>query len=435
MKKLSAIITSTALVLCACNGNAQQGQDGSNAADNSTNTSETTEQNAEGVLESDSQTEETQEKLSYKVLKALSETPELAERLENFDLLLPDCDDCEELFDGHLGDIETGRLDCFPFTKGGYFVIFRDFDFCDCAHIAYYTYIYRDGRLTKDETLLPDPRIDDYYSNADKFPEEGRKALEMLMTENNYLYDANTGQLNVNFSIWECDEYGSHMPVALKGFDRKDDDPVPTIAYNWNGEKFVRDPQNKPLTEDLAYFEQFSPECKATVAYKVSRLLDSTAHNENCENEHHFSFREEGPDAPSFDVMCFPLTKGGYLVITGKNAQYGLHKYTAYTYDGGDLKPSGFKLPDCPLADLLDDEKSKGHEADIEKLEAFFAKDPSLVREYHLNAEEQKLEINYNLDYDIEEEIGNEKYNELYNIGKWDKRPTYKWNGEDFVKQ
>ena len=171
----------------------------------------------------------------------------------------------------------TVVVDCFPRTKGGYAVIFTKTSGCCLCYFNHYEgFYYKDGVLTKAEDLLPVSSIDDFYSNADAFPDEAYYLLSN--SEEYYWFDDEKNQLVTGFDPFICMEsIRIYLPKALRGFylkidesfedftEREQRDAIdeggyqmfPTIAYNWDGERFVRDADSKPLEEDLKYFRKF----------------------------------------------------------------------------------------------------------------------------------------------------------------------------------
>ncbi len=399
-------------------------------------------------------TEPTQELFACEILKQLFKDPKEFERIadeiengtENCDdehgapLSREDWGEMEHLkFTAHPDDMypEEGYLDCFPIKTGGYFVLFRTLSCGDYEHWAYVPYIYKNGVLDKADSMLPTPGIKDYYSNSDQFPKEAAKVLSMSMANPEYSFNNEDGNitLTVRFVAWELDERGGVLPKPLKGFQRKEDDYFPTIQYHWDGEKFARNADSKPWKEDLKYFDEIPPEWKSTIAYQVVQKLNlEDFDNQKCDNNVFYELWKDEFDAPRYCVMCFPYKDGGYLVLTGYN-RTSLREYKTYTYKDGNLTESNYRLPLCPLSELLDPEKTDGREQAIAALEEVFKKTPQYVATYNVidNPDFQELTILYSLSWDAD--LPNEVRNQVSNVGTWQNNPKYKWDGEQFVRK
>jgi hypothetical protein len=249
-----------------------------------------------------------------------------------------------------------------------------------------------------------------------------------------YNEDGNV-KLTVGFEAWELDERGGVLPKPLKGFQRKEDNYFPTIQYHWDGEKFARDADSKPWKEDLQYFELIPAEWKSTIAYQVAQKLnleeefDNQRSSDNCLYE----LWEDRMDPPVYAVMCFPYKNGGYLVLTGYH-RHNLQEYKAYTYKDGTLTESNFKLPICPLSELLDAQKCEGLDQEIAALQEVYQKTPNHVLEYDIAIPEQEVQLRYFLDWNTG--LPDDVRTKLNGIGiNWQNIPKYKWDGEQFVKQ
>ena len=136
-------------------------------------------------------------------------------------------------------------FDCFPLKNGGYYVLFQN-----------ETFTYKDGKLVKGPNFLPKPSIDDFFADADKFPKDAHDAIQKKVeTASSAYYDKDAEQLLVYVGIRNHDKEGNvSFPKALEkliALDTDDNVPYdmkyPNVRYIWNGEQFVRDPENKPL--------------------------------------------------------------------------------------------------------------------------------------------------------------------------------------------
>ena len=153
-----------------------------------------------------------------------------------------------------------GYLDCFPLKDGSYFVMFTVVETGDYEHYLHHYYTFKDNVLTESDKYLPHPTINDFYTNADKFPKKVSAALTEEINTAEYTYDQDEQKLIIWLNPWMCDETGCELPDALKCFDRSGDSEdeyytFPTIEYTWKDGQFVRNPDSKPRTEDLKYFK------------------------------------------------------------------------------------------------------------------------------------------------------------------------------------
>ncbi|MBQ3658351.1 MAG: hypothetical protein II956_16155 [Bacteroidales bacterium] len=240
MKRQFIIFSLSALTLCACGGGTSTQQQNNTTVDSAANKTATTPQ-AEQPVEKIPFAAEIAKSIGEEFYGALNAT------------LGAKNDDWK--YQEHIS-YEGMRLDCFPLKSGGYFVIKTDMIMDNCEYETYGSYVYSKSEIKPNNVLLPCPKINDYYSNADKFPEAARKELEeKILTKTRYYYDS--GALTVTFDPHCCNEDNPEIRLAepILGLAAKEGQRVPVISYTWDGEKFVRNPENKPLEEDIAYFE------------------------------------------------------------------------------------------------------------------------------------------------------------------------------------
>ena len=146
-------------------------------------------------------------------------------------------------------------LDCFGIRGGGFLVNF----YCDGYMVPLTeTFVYQDGKLTETHLYkyIPQPSINQFYANADKFP---KPVYDFFVNkiESGLTLHVDEGKLVGKIDVWQEGSEGYELPAVIKGLEKKTDEYiVPQIKYIWNGERFVIDPDYKPLTEDLKYFAQ-----------------------------------------------------------------------------------------------------------------------------------------------------------------------------------
>ena len=156
---------------------------------------------------------------------------------------------------------ECSEFYCLPRNTGGYCVIEQ------IGEIASYPfdfrfYNYKNGQVERDYNY-PKPSLKDFYANAEKFPSDAFNLFSAHIADNKYqmYYDDNI--LKVHFIAFYYEyghgDYGYVVPASLKKFFEAKQYcgpyKLPSVNYIWNGEEFVRDPDNKPYEEDLTLFE------------------------------------------------------------------------------------------------------------------------------------------------------------------------------------
>ena len=330
---------------------------------------------------------------------------------------------------------EEGYLDCFPMKDGGYFVLFRTMSCGDYEHWTFTPFIYNLRRLFDGSKMMPVPGINDYYSNASKFPKEAVKVLSDAMQNPVYSLQSSDKEVTllVRFEPYELDERGGVLPVPLKGFQRKDDEQFPGLTYRWVGDGFSC--TDSPRKEDLKYFDPVPAAWKSAVAYQAAQKLGVDFPNQKLENQNHYRMWEDVFNPPSYNVFCFPLSAGGTLVLYGEGFNC-LQDYKSYIFKDGELSETNFTFPACPLSELLDDAKCQDYADQVKILEYVCAKDPKRLVEYQIDSENLTITARYSLSWDTElPYIDFDQKSKLFVIGKYQDLPKFKWDGEKFVRQ
>ena len=332
--------------------------------------------------------------------------------------------------------------------SGGYEVIVEITGAGGDAYEPIYNYekfICQDDKITKAENIV-DMKITDFYSNSDKFPKAAIEAIETAIKEHPDI-EIDSNKITASFNPWylEGDDYEwvEVLPKPLEGFEYKEGDVFPSISYIWNGESFVPDPKNKPLKEDLKYFE--GRDCRKTLAGGIATILKiekaGPSSKESCDGDLHFIINDdcEGYYGGT-DIYCFPRknqdyeTDGWFVIEASMSCPEGIgcsHSYNAYIHDGRALfegdKLTPTELPVPALDDLLDYEKCKGRESEVEKFKAIFDQRPRDFIKYEINFEEKRLKaVLYPLDIEEDQQ----------NFIDWELRNKdghqFEWHGEEF---
>ena len=201
------------------------------------------------------------------------------------------------------------------------------------------------------------------------------------------------------------------------------------------------------VLESVRNLDSSELELDKPLAYRIAKKLKlvSTPNDGRCKNDYHYHFFIEDDYITSgYTITCLPLNSGGYLVLAGYEYDtgydyYGGHKYVtaiknyhSYIYNNNEIAEIDFKLPICPLSELLDSSKCQGLEDDIKIMDSIYAKAPNAIMSYNIDASEKELEILYALYFDLDLRY---RKPDLLKIGKTKNLPKYKWNGEEFVKQ
>ena len=330
----------------------------------------------------------------------------------------------------------------YPKTSGGYDVIVEITNAGGDAYEPTYNYekfICQDDKITKAENVV-DMKISDFYANSDKFPKAAVEAINTAIKEHPY-FNIDSSNITATFNPWyfkeDGDDWGLFLPKPLEGFEDKKDDIFPSISYIWNGESFVPDPKNKPLKEDLKYFE--GRDCRKTLVGEIATKLKiekaGPSSKESCDGNLHYTMCDdcEGYNGGT-DVYCFVRKNedyepnGWFVIEASMSCPEGIgcsHSFNAYIYDGNKLTPT--ELPVPSLNDLLDDEKCKGRESEVEKFKAIFDQRPRDFIQYLINFEEKTLKaVLYPLDLEEDQQ----------NFIDWELRfkdgYQFEWHGGEF---
>ena len=330
----------------------------------------------------------------------------------------------------------------YPKKSGGYEVIVEITGAGGDAYEPIYNYekfICQDDKITKAENVV-DMKISDFYANSDKFPKAAVEAINTAIKEHPY-FNIDSSNITATFNPWyfkeDGDDWGLFLPKPLEGFEDKKDDIFPSISYIWNGESFVPDPKNKPLKEDLKYFE--GRDCRKTLVGEIATKLKiekaGPSSKESCDGNLHYTMCDdcEGYNGGT-DVYCFVRKNedyepnGWFVIEASMSCPEGIgcsHSFNAYIYDGNKLTPT--ELPVPSLNDLLDDEKCKGRESEVEKFKAIFDQRPRDFIQYLINFEEKTLKaVLYPLDLEEDQQ----------NFIDWELRfkdgYQFEWHGGEF---
>ena len=182
----------------------------------------------------------------FDVQKAIAEQcPHIIDKI-TFREIANNCDDPSDETIKFLDRKTVEGLACLPIKTGGYYIIYIDNLYSEDSKD--YTLFYKDGKMTEipKSQLYPQPTIDDFYTNANQIPKEIHDLLANEI-ENNliYLYHENNDLLNV----WLGDPKSESLNQL-----KNDGFPFPMRLYIWDGERFVPDPDDKPQTIDMKYF-------------------------------------------------------------------------------------------------------------------------------------------------------------------------------------
>ena len=156
---------------------------------------------------------------------------------------------------------ECTEFYCLPRNTGGYYVIEQTYEL-GSAPFDFCFFNYKGGQAERNYNY-PKPTLKDFYANADKFPSEAFNLFSAHIADSKYEMYYYDNKLKVYFRAFYY-EYGQGyvVPTSLQKFfedkqykEYRGPYKLPSVNYIWNGEEFVRDPDNKPYEEDLTLFE------------------------------------------------------------------------------------------------------------------------------------------------------------------------------------
>lgn len=249
-----------------------------------------------------------------------------------------------------------------------------------------FSYISKDGKITKVENILPVPDVNDLL-DADKCKGLDNQVADIKKQYNSAPLDyllyfiTDSGELHATMEGNGCEQWGE-----------SDLDLMRDAVYTWNGEKFVLKPtMNIAKQVWYAWLEGDDPIGIAEPDQKPSDEI--IAANRKRVKEHSATVAEfiaEGVEGFSETIACYKYTQGDksgkWLVLKYLDGRGGGNTVTVYDYDGKEFN----------------------------RLDNFFPKE--FLRDVYL----AEFDANGFLSY--EDSDGNS--DEI----------LYKWNGEKFVK-
>ena len=330
----------------------------------------------------------------------------------------------------------------FPKKDGGYIVIAEVTNAGGDAYEPTYNYhIYdcKDGKIADAAKILK-PTANDYYSNFADFPKAAADAIKKAIDNSTRYNVVNSKTVEVTFFPWSFEgddpedaEYV--LPKALRGFNSKQGDQFPSITYKWDGEQFVRDPESKPLQEDKKYLNGEIDE--PNIAEVIFKLIHPSMKKTESHTTLTCSSFEEGCEGcyNGEAVYCFPMPDGGYLVAeVHEDAGPGCstnYIFGTSTYKDGKVQNIDNVLPLPKLDDLIDPDKAEKYESQVKEFRQMYEKSPMDYLCYNFNPPETMYVVLHPWDceeaYCEMDKVMLDTYND-------DQVPTYRWDGEKFVK-
>ena len=368
-----------------------------------------------------------QDKPAYTILQTLMQQYDVPFTQENIDEAEWGDDDSEGLYCHFGAEPVNYLLHCFPHKNGGYMAILLAEDL-STFEFRNYAFYYKDGEMTNPTDVLPYPTMEDYYSNADQFPKPAYFALSTVVEYPIYNYDRAKKQLQVTFMLLlsENDFVKKYMKArkAMIG---------PQITYTWDGEQFVRTPDNKPFDEDLSIFgvEGYvakNPENIAVEAIKAYFATDpfqlglsqkeyldkfdgrimKISRNDATAG---LTFTNENGMITSYHVefACYEHKKGGYIAVCYQDKD---KKLAMYSFKDGNLTLLSNAFPP-----LNKDNIEKQTPTEITLAVGFY------IYPFTADGFQGKKK---NIEYDQET---------FKMIDHGDTITEYKWDGEKFIRQ
>ena len=312
-----------------------------------------------------------------------------------------------------------------PKKDGGYMAIANYTEECESSMWwRYFTYIYKNGKLQSVDDILPVPEMTTLLDHEKCKGKDAQVQNIIKQYDENpsgclLYYIQDDGTMKVSAEGNGCEQWGEC-----------DLDLMVTATYNWDGEKFVRTDQNAAATADnevaKEIFKKQFPSTKNIEWYKDNPLKCSgypESESEGC--------------GAGEGLACYPLNGGGYMVtfVSEFSGPGCASEYQFWTkkYIDGKLTEVNNVLPLPKLENLLNPDKAKNYQSDIAKFKSeLFDQNPQNFICYEFQPP-QTLTVRLH-PWDCE--------NAYYNMDKVmldpyndDQVPTYKWDGEKFVKQ
>lgn len=358
-------------------------------------------------------------------------------------------------------DYDEFFLYCFPNKGDVYNVFFRTYDYQGetivLDHNKYYYYTYLNGKLQETNNFMPQPGINDFYSNADQFPKEAHDILSAAIAQRDYKYNYQDKTLTISFCPWKEDSRGRvSLPYGIERMlckQTKDNELYifPEIKYNWNGTQFVRAPNSKPVEEDVDLLSPFENENG-----DYGDEDDNNVDQEKLNNfiaalpDHYtdsvYTFHSDGYANPDADFQSadieyfFPYKSGGYLWFSrhceGSAGAY-FELYGTSVYKNGENKTIKDALPIPDIDDLLIDDQCEKNPELYEGLKKLYNANPADLLRYTYDEYKKVLEV-YIYPEDEYDPSWNSDYFDLYNTEFMSFDPytaKYTWNGERFIKK
>lgn len=117
---------------------------------------------------------------------------------------------------------------------------------------------------------LPKPEISDFYSNADKFPNEVYDCLANSPFSYKFYINTSDNSISVTLNPYKNDE----LPEPISGLANKNNPVFPYVVYHWDCDNYIIDSKHKPYEEDLRYFESDGGKFAAS-GYRVEQLYNA----------------------------------------------------------------------------------------------------------------------------------------------------------------
>ena len=279
------------------------------------------------------------------------------------------------------------------------------------------SWLYKGGKakLIPNSEVITMPKLEDFYTNTADFPKNLYDALTNAVSNNRICGLGNDGYFMVTFvpTLDLNDE-------MMQGFDNVKN--IPKLFYTWDGTKLIPKTDNKTHDLDLNYFgvEGYTLKTPENIVMEVwKKFFETDPFNleisaEEYKENYLGNVRLESPTVASFGSIssltfaCYPYKKGGWYVIE-LFATDEYNQVAAYTFIDGQLQNTN----DLPPVDekLIIDSDPEWIKLDLLYTLKNFTAD---------GYEAEYLNLGDHSDPDIKYTTTN---------------TTYKWDGEQFVKQ
>ena len=279
------------------------------------------------------------------------------------------------------------------------------------------SWLYKGGKakLIPNSDVITMPKLEDFYTNTADFPKNLYDALTDAVSNNSLYGINNDGDFTVTFiPTFNFDD------EQMQGFDKVK--KMPELQYTWSGTKLIPKDGNKIYDLDLNYFgvENYTLKNPENIVMEVwKKYFEFDPFGLEIPAEEYIEtylgdVRLDSRTVATYGIVqtltlaCYPYKKGGWYVIEYMVTDE-VNQVAAYTYIDGQMQPTDILPP-------VDEESVTTREPEWITLDVLYTLKNFTADGY----ETEYLNLSDHSDPDIKYSTTN---------------TTYKWDGEQFVKQ